>query len=314
MAGYSRYQNPRNAGRRRDRNGRGNPPAEDAVVSMITMQVILCIALILSLTAYKSINPEGYSAFKSEYSAMTSGDNQPEGTLLSGIYSGITGAADTVRDFFAGLIPGAFRDDAEAPPAEIIQEEAQPPTEAEEEARHAFQYDYLKDDDVTAMGGMYPYGDGINLPEEATMTPVFVGGYVRPPVSGEITSGFGYREHPITMNQDFHTGMDIAAPEGSPVLSALPGIVSETGESDIYGNYVTLSHGDGFYTFYGHCSQVFAAQGMVLRQGERIAKVGSIGASTGPHLHFSVIVRGKYTDPYWVLKDDIIRLEPDEQL
>ncbi|MCL2056700.1 MAG: M23 family metallopeptidase [Oscillospiraceae bacterium] len=298
MAGYARYNSPVN--RRRDRRIRGGAPQGDAMVSVITMQVILCLAVVLTLVAYRNFNPEGHAGFKAEYIALSSGDGRPEGGAVSG-------AADTVREFLAGLMPGVFAQRPESlPPEEALPDESVPAPgdDPQEEALHAFQYDYL-DDDLFGMGGMHPHGDGVNAPSGSTYAPVFVGGYVRPPVSGLITSGFGYREHPLTFNRDFHTGMDIAAQEGAPVLSALPGIVTETGECEIYGKYITVLHGENFSSFYAHCSEVFAKEGMVVRQGERIGKVGETGMATGPHLHFSMIVDGQFTNPYWALKNDI---------
>ena len=71
---------------------------------------------------------------------------------------------------------------------------------------------------------------------------------------GKITSGFGYRLHPVTGERDFHTGIDIAAAEGTPVVAALPGTVTEVGYDGIYGNYVRMSHGTNIETRYCHCS------------------------------------------------------------
>lgn len=121
------------------------------------------------------------------------------------------------------------------------------------------------------------------------------------PTYGLLTSYYGSRSHPISGKFDYHTGLDIAAPLGSDVYAALPGTVSEVGYSNTYGNYIKLSHGNRLTTVYNHCSKILATEGAVIRQGERIALVGSTGVSTGSHLHFDMLVDGNYTDPLPVL-------------
>jgi murein DD-endopeptidase MepM/ murein hydrolase activator NlpD len=143
-------------------------------------------------------------------------------------------------------------------------------------------------------------------PVDASFSPVFITARMRPPVSGVVTSAFGWRLHPITEATDFHTGIDVAAPEGHAIRAALPGRVSEVGYSRIYGNYVTIEHSGSLQTFYAHCSEVLVSEGMKVNQGERIAKVGSTGMSTGPHLHFAVVARGSSVNPYWALSDFIV--------
>jgi murein DD-endopeptidase MepM/ murein hydrolase activator NlpD len=109
----------------------------------------------------------------------------------------------------------------------------------------------------------------------------------------------------VSEEEDVHTGMDIAAVAGRAILCALPGTVTEVGQSPTYGKTITVRHSENLETFYAHCSEIVAKVGMVVRQGERIAKVGQTGVTTGPHLHFSVLVAGQYCDPYWLLKDDV---------
>lgn len=84
--------------------------------------------------------------------------------------------------------------------------------------------------------------------------------------------------------------------KGTPIGAAYPGEVVEVGESEVYGNYVTLFHG-GFATRYCHCAAITVREGMKLRQGETVALVGSTGMSTGPHLHFELVIQGKNADP-----------------
>jgi len=123
------------------------------------------------------------------------------------------------------------------------------------------------------------------------------------PTNGRITSRFGYRYHPITGEFGVHNGTDIAAPEGTPIFAAFNGKVEEVGYNSVRGNYILLSHGGDTKTLYLHCSEITAPEGAVVRQGEVIAKVGSTGYSTGPHLHFSILIGGKYCNPEWLIND-----------
>ena len=111
---------------------------------------------------------------------------------------------------------------------------------------------------------------------------------VSPIENGRYTSYFGYRISPITGEFSFHTGLDIAAAEGTKIRAVLSGRVLRTGEDDRAGKFIFLQHDDGLVTFYCHCSEIMAETGAVIRQGETIARVGSTGWSTGPHLHFEV--------------------------
>lgn len=143
--------------------------------------------------------------------------------------------------------------------------------------------------------------DGKAAPDSCAFAPIFISALVEPPSSGTVTSLYGWREHPISGADDFHRGLDIAAPEGVGVYAALPGRVAEVDTSPIYGNYITLDHGGGLQTTYCHCSEIVAPVGANLRRGELLAYVGSTGISTGPHVHFEINLNGKYYNPAWVL-------------
>ena len=134
------------------------------------------------------------------------------------------------------------------------------------------------------------------LPEGVTDLSPILSAPMKLPVQGVLSSPFGVRKHPITGKPDFHTGVDFAAPLKSSIGAAWPGVVVETGESQIYGHFITLDHG-GFKTRYCHCYLITAKVGMKIRQGETIALVGNTGISTGPHLHFELILNGKTANP-----------------
>lgn len=117
------------------------------------------------------------------------------------------------------------------------------------------------------------------------------------PVSGTITSPFGYRQNPFGGGMEFHQGLDIAAPMGTTITAASGGTVIQAGWFGGYGNYIVIDHGGGMSTGYGHCSQIFVSVGQKVQKGQAIGAVGSTGASTGPHVHFEVRINGKPVDP-----------------
>ena len=121
--------------------------------------------------------------------------------------------------------------------------------------------------------------------------------YRYPLDSIRVTSGFGYRIHPIHGNTTFHYGVDLGGATGTRVNSFAAGTVSETGYNSVYGNYVLVSHPDGFASFYGHLHTISVSEGERVSMGQKIAAVGSTGLSTGPHLHFEMRRNGLVLDP-----------------
>jgi murein DD-endopeptidase MepM/ murein hydrolase activator NlpD len=108
------------------------------------------------------------------------------------------------------------------------------------------------------------------------------------PVKGFIASGFGPRTNPIGGGPEFHPGIDISAPYGSPVEAPADGLVIFTGWKDGYGKCIEISHGNGYTTRYGHLSKILVKQGQHVKRWQKIGLVGSTGYSTGPHLHYEV--------------------------
>jgi murein DD-endopeptidase MepM/ murein hydrolase activator NlpD len=117
------------------------------------------------------------------------------------------------------------------------------------------------------------------------------------PVTGTITSPFGWRSNPFGGAPDFHPGLDIAAPSGTTVTAAAGGTVIMAQWYGGYGNYISIDHGGGYSTGYGHLSAIYVANGQTVTRGQAIGAVGSTGASTGPHLHFEIRINGKAVDP-----------------
>lgn len=118
------------------------------------------------------------------------------------------------------------------------------------------------------------------------------------PVSGEVTSPFGWRTHPIFGSSRFHSGLDIGADYGVPIVAAQGGVVIEAGWIGGYGNTVMIDHGGGIVTLYGHNQSLAVDVGQSVGQGQVIAYCGSTGNSTGPHCHFEVRLNGEPVSPY----------------
>lgn len=120
----------------------------------------------------------------------------------------------------------------------------------------------------------------------------------RPLRNIRITSGYGYRRDPFNSRSAFHNGYDLGAPSGTTIYAAGAGEVTYASyHNGGYGNLVIISHGNGIQTMYAHCSKLNVKVGDIVGKGDKIAAVGSTGRSTGPHLHFSVLVNGEFVDP-----------------
>jgi murein DD-endopeptidase MepM/ murein hydrolase activator NlpD len=112
-----------------------------------------------------------------------------------------------------------------------------------------------------------------------------------------LSSSYGWRLHPVTGRYTRHDGLDFAAPRGTPILAAAGGVVVAAGPDAGYGKRVEVDHGDGLMSRYAHASEVLVKVGDLVERGQLIARVGSSGVSTGPHLHFEVRLAGQALDP-----------------
>ncbi len=112
-----------------------------------------------------------------------------------------------------------------------------------------------------------------------------------------ISSPFGWRIHPLLKTRRFHDGVDLPAPTGTEIIAPLDGEVLSTGYLGGYGNHVAIDHGGGLSTMYGHLSSILVREGQEIKKGQVIGRVGSTGWSTGPHLHFMIMLQGEPTNP-----------------
>ncbi len=117
------------------------------------------------------------------------------------------------------------------------------------------------------------------------------------PVVGPVGSGFGFRADPFTGRSALHTGLDSPSDVGTPILAAAGGVVQTTEVHPAYGQMLEIDHGNGLVTRYAHASKLMVRIGDIVKRGQLIAQVGNTGRSTGPHLHFEVLVDGVPQDP-----------------
>lgn len=117
------------------------------------------------------------------------------------------------------------------------------------------------------------------------------------PVDGPVGSGFGFRSDPFTGRPALHSGLDFAVEPGTPILAAAGGVVVSAENHPAYGNLLEIDHGNNLVTRYAHCSKIDVKPGDIVRRGQVIALSGNTGRSTGPHLHFEVLVDGVPQDP-----------------
>lgn len=115
--------------------------------------------------------------------------------------------------------------------------------------------------------------------------------------TARMSSGFGMRTHPVLGGHRKHTGIDLAAPTGTPVYATADGFVAKAERWSSYGNYIQIEHGGDMHTRYAHLSDYNVTAGQHVKKGDLIGFVGSTGRSTGPHLHYEVRIAGEAVDP-----------------
>lgn len=253
----------------------------DAGAVLTILQIVLCVVLLVVVFTLQFIDGERYTRAGELYRAVMSGEG--EAMYVGAFGTPITKElledyADILAESYAaetGSLTSGSSSLSPDTPVALLQEQ--------------------QEQELAGQGGESPY-----IPANLNLSRVLLSAKPVYPAYGVITSPFGLRTHPVSGKTDFHTGLDIAASLGDGVYAALPGRVTEIGISPIYGNYIRVAHAQGLESVYNHCSEILAAKDAVVRAGERIALVGSTGVSTGPHLHFDLLVNGCYTDPMQV--------------
>lgn len=149
----------------------------------------------------------------------------------------------------------------------------------------------------TGQGGFWPVNDKQTPPEGASLDAYTLPEALFLPVWGGITSEYGFRDNPVNGEDDFHAGVDIACAAGTEVAAALGGQVVKTGYNGYRGNYLLIRHAGGVQTLYQHLACIVVRPGEMVQQAQTVGMAGSTGMSTGPHLHFELILDGLRVDP-----------------
>ena len=137
-----------------------------------------------------------------------------------------------------------------------------------------------------------------DIPERNPVNGDEISKYMLWPVSStNITSGYGYRVHPILKTKKFHRGLDISSPKGTPLKASFTGIVTYASTKGGYGNLIEVERADGIRVRYAHLDKISVSEGDSVKEGQVIGATGSTGLSTGPHLHFEILVNGEPVDP-----------------
>ena len=291
------------------------------------IQLALCVGLFLVVFLGKGVAPEGIAQsgekplqiirsdtdFKSVFSALGEAVSNGEPVLetLGGMAVEVFGLGGGKQE----ALPPAVKMDG--PISQAAREAlAQPPAQQEMLARLGISVPAAE----PAGEGAEPETEPEPSPSPAPQIPVYTGpalpegatmDYVDlelsntvTPVMGVMTSPYGYRDHPVSGEYLFHAGTDVAADTGTPVAAFADGTVDFIGESDAYGLYIQLDHGNGVTSFYCHCSALYAHKGETVTKGQTIAAVGETGNATGPHLHLELKRDGVLLNPIYYIETE----------
>ena len=191
-----------------------------------------------------------------------------------------------------GSLPQATEEPSTSPVVNVII----PATEAEEQNEKTDVLSKIED----YIRSQEAYANYV-MPANVSYTSLYLPFAYTSPVNGVCASGFGYRVHPIEGEVLFHYGTDYDVTEGTEIGCFGDGVVYAVGTESGYGNYIIVSHEDGWETLYAHCSQVLVTSGQTVKMGETIALSGQTGRVTGPHLHFELKHHDLYTNPEFFL-------------
>lgn len=260
----------------RERSVRQPPEEEkprDFLLRVILTQSVLCVILALVAFAVMKIGGDRFESAKQSYWTLFSEDMERKELV----------------ETFKSVSSFLFK-----PQDALSQSETTAPAEETSISATAAQSTESQD----GAGG-----EDLLFPDKnASFAPLTVSGSFCAPVAyTKVTSDFGYRINPVTGERGFHGGIDLAAPSGTCIYAAFSGQVTTVSYSEVRGNYVILTHNSVLQTVYCHCSEILVEEGAKIRGGEVIAKVGSTGQSTGPHLHFEVRLDSVRYNPAWLL-------------
>lgn len=255
-----------------------NKNKKDYLIYTISLQIIVCVLLFGAVYGLKKTNSDIYKTVKEEYF-----DNINENIELKDYIPSGTTEADTTE-----LTTDNHSTDVIVEDTTVVESQT------------------MLTAVVNAQGGAdYGVSDENDVPDNVSVNNYTLSQNMFLPLEGRITSPFGLRIHPISGQQRFHAGIDIAAATGTPIYSAFDGRVIYAGYDQWNGNYLKIQHENNIMTVYCHCEDLNVKKGDTVRAGNKVATVGSTGSSTGPHLHFELRINNVSYDPQSALKTAI---------
>ncbi len=277
---------------------KANNEKQEKKNKILTVQCIICAIVLCVVFCLKLLGSNAYVAISENFnSTINNGLNFSDETPILRF---VNSAVDDVR-----IAAENFTNELEG--KNVIEEtQAQERYQDEQQVDEVLEHNNLSTEvlqdeqqlllqNVDAIGGFSTQNnEGVYF--EVSTLPYELSETLLQPVYGVLTSGFGERENPLTGKEEFHAGIDIAAPQGTAVKASLGGQVVEAGYTNQRGYYVIVHHSQGLQTLYQHLQLGFVHVGQNVQTGQLLGVVGSTGASTGPHLHFELIVNRMCVD------------------
>lgn len=253
--------------------------AAEAPLSVNLLRTVVCGVLFVALVGLKLLLPGRMAAVRGTLGSwlVRDADFVSAFSAVGHAVSGEGGVLDSLEDAYVAVF-GAEKATEVSGSAEV---------EAESEGE-------AQSDDA-------PLTETRDYPGHAAAEQRVLGFDYAAPLAGEVTSPFGWREHPASGREAFHYGVDIAADEGAVISCFADGTVGVVGESVELGKYLTVHHENGVLTLYGHCSRVTVSSGAAVKRGDKLAEAGSTGNATGTHLHFELHDGEDYLNPQYYL-------------
>lgn len=282
-----------------EHRSRGGKKPSLAGMQVVLVQSVSCIAVILLVLVMKLVGGDAFAQLRQKFNESIMSNSivatlaalfeSPNSEPVPGDSSGDASQPDNTSSSPDTSVPDS--QSAESGEGASSAQNASASSEDTRQAGATLPADSASSGAASAQTVRY-------APEGSTFGVVTANRLATAPLdTGTITSGYGYRKNPTKEGEGFHRGLDIGAPQGTPVHAMYFGVVSDVGQDPTYGNYIKLYHGNGIEILYAHCSEILADKQAVIRAGEVVAKVGATGDVTGSHLHVEVRVNGQTYNP-----------------
>ena len=282
-----------------EHRSRGGKKPSLAGMQVVLVQSVSCIAVILLVLVMKLVGGDAFAQLRQKFNESIMSNSivatlaalfeSPNSEPVPGDSSGDASQPDNTSSSPDTSVPDS--QPAESGEGASSAQSASASSEDAKQAGATLPADSASSGAASAQTVRY-------APEGSTFGVVTANRLATAPLdTGTLTSGYGYRKNPTKEGEGFHRGIDIGAPQGTPVHAMYFGVVSDVGQDPTYGNYIKLYHGNGIEILYAHCSEILADKQAVIRAGEIVAKVGATGDVTGSHLHVEVRVNGQTYNP-----------------